>query len=100
MCVPAKEVSVFESPIVLVRSRYEFNSVLVLFISLKQYAVGRCMYYTYIYMCVCVCVCVRACVCECVLCFYGKNLARLKLRKFQILIVICMKCENRSGVLQ
>jgi hypothetical protein len=32
-------------------------------------------------------------------CYYGKNLARHKLRKFQILIVVCMKCENRSGVL-
>jgi len=92
MFVPAKEVSVFESPIVLVRSRYEFHCMLVLFISLKQSAVERCMYYIYIYICVCVCVCM--------LCFYGKNLARLKLRKFQILIVICMKCENRSGVLQ
>ena len=53
--------------------------------------------YIYIYVCVCVCVCVRVCVC--VLCFYGKNLTRLKLCKFQILFVICMKCENRSGVL-
>ena len=40
-------VSAFESPIVLVRSLYEFHSMLVLFVSLKQSAVERCMYYTH-----------------------------------------------------
>ena len=67
MCVPAREVSVFESPIVLVRSCYEFHSVLVLFVSLKQSAVERCyVLYIYIYIYVCVCVCV----CVCVFVFY------------------------------